>query len=352
MMNTSDFDYELPSELIAQAPVSPRDSSRLMVVERDSGLRRHIRFTDLPDLLHSGDLLVVNDTRVIPARFDCWRTSGGRLEALLLHQRPDGVAELMLKGAGRCRVGERLKLADAEAGELELTERCGGGLWRARLVGPAPLAEVLERLGRTPLPPYIRRERSAEDAPDRRDYQTVYADRPGAAAAPTAGLHFTRRVLDALAERGVGLARVTLHVGLGTFAPVKCDDPAEHPMHAEWYEIGEETAGAVRRARAEGRRVVAVGTTSVRVLETAAAGGEVSAGAGWTDIFIRPPGQFRAVDALLTNFHLPRSTLLMLVAAFCSPGTTDGVATALDAYAEAVDLRYRFYSYGDAMLIV
>jgi S-adenosylmethionine:tRNA ribosyltransferase-isomerase len=234
---------------------------------------------------------------------------------------------------------------------LMLRENLGRGVWHVRPNPPAPALEVLGRVGRTPLPPYIRRTCLRADTQDRQTYQTVYAARPGAVAAPTAGLHFTQTVLDRLTARGIETAPVTLHVGLGTFAPVKVDRPERHRMHAEWYEISPAAASAIERARSRGRRIVAVGTTSVRVLESAAAKGRLEPSSGWTDIFIYPPYDFRVVGALLTNFHLPRSTLLMLAAAFCAPGKTDGAATILSAYREAIDLRYRFYSYGDAMLI-
>lgn len=355
---SGDFDYPLPAELIAQRPIARRDQSRLMILRRAEHRWRHHTFAELPSLLRPGDLMVLNDTRVVPARFFCRRESGGKIEGLFLRTVAEGRWEVLLRNAGRCRIGETLRVAGAGGeAELELLERHADGLWH---VGPRPVrpaAEVLADVGRTPLPPYIRRpaepDRPGDMEPlDRDRYQTVYAARDGAVAAPTAGLHFTRAVLADLAARGVETVRVTLHVGLGTFQPVKTEDLAAHRMHAEWYELPGEAAEALNAARAAGRRIVAVGTTSVRVLETAAAdGGPLGARRGWTDLFLHPPAEFRVVGALITNFHLPRSTLLMLVAAFCDPGGTTGVRTILDAYAEAVRLRYRFYSYGDAMLI-
>ena len=390
-LTASDFDYVLPPERIAQRPAEPRDQSRLMVLDRRTGARTHHVFSDLPSLLRAGDLLVVNDTRVIPARFFCRRASGGRIEGLFLRELSPGVWEAMLKGAGRCRLGEELAF-EGDTGMLaRLAGRIERGSWRIELSPPVAAMELLERLGCTPLPPYIRRPGPLAEDDDRRAYQTVFAAAPGAVAAPTAGLHFTDRVLHDLAARGVERATVTLHVGAGTFAPVTVENLADHPMHQEWFDLPDATAKAIAEARSAGlrhgevgvrpgdavRRVVAVGTTSVRVLETVAAGGVaasfaatlpeparrrgceqrnhgtwLAAASGWTKLFLYPPAEFRVVDALLTNFHLPRSTLLMLVAAFCAPGSTAGVKMILDAYAEAIALGCRFYSYGDAMLIV
>jgi len=354
-LQTSDFDYPLPAERIAQRPLARRDRSRLMVLGRDGGRLGHRRFAELPALLRPGDLLVLNDTRVIPAKFVCRRKSGARIEGLFLRDGPDGW-EVLLKGAGRCRPGELLDLDRGGRTKLELLALLPAGRWRLAVRPPAEAAEVLARAGAAPLPPYIRRPRDARDAADRRRYQTVYARRAGAVAAPTAGLHFTRPLLARLAERGVETACLTLHVGLGTFAPVKAERLAEHHMHAEWYCLPAETADALNAARAARRRIVAVGTTSLRVLETVAADRagrrrRFGPASGWTDLFLYPPADFRAADALITNFHLPRSTLMMLVAAFCAPGETGGLRVILDAYAEAVRRDYRFYSYGDAMLI-
>jgi len=353
-LTTDQFDYPLPQELIAQQPLAERAASRLMVLQRSSGRTTHRVFADLPEVLRTGDLLVVNDTQVLPAKFSCRRGTGGRIDGLFLAEQPDGTWLALLKGAARCRPGEMLTAVGAEDVTFELIADEGQGQWRLRASEPSTVA-VLQRIGRTPLPPYIHRPDGSADEDDRRRYQTVYARRPGAVAAPTAGLHFTEAILAALDQRGIGRVALTLHVGLGTFQPVKADRVDQHPMHAEWYELPAETADRLNAARQEGRRIVAIGTTSVRVLETVAgdapAQAPFRAASGWTDIFLYPPAMFRATEALITNFHLPRSTLLMLVAAFCSPGNAKGIATILHAYAEAVRAEYRFYSYGDAMLI-
>lgn len=373
-LHANDFDYQLDESLIAQRPAEPRDLSRLMVLNRGDGRMQHRIFRELPDLLIRGDLLIVNDTRVIPSRFFCRRCTGGRIEGLFLNEPQAGRWAVLLKGAGRCRAGERLRLQRAQAAiELYLVENLGEGRWLLDCHPPVPAAEVLASAGVMPLPPYIRRNAPAaapadsgaegdsegQSCHDRHDYQTVYANRAGAAAAPTAGLHFTPALMERLAGAGIGVAHLTLHVGLGTFLPVKADMIGQHRMHREWYELPGACADAINLARREGRRVVAVGTTSVRVLETAAREQGLAAGdnarlrpaQGWTDIFIYPPYRPAVVDALITNFHLPRSTLLMLVAAFCSPGGMSGIGMILDAYRQAVAQRYRFYSYGDAMLI-
>ncbi|MHC4562651.1 MAG: tRNA preQ1(34) S-adenosylmethionine ribosyltransferase-isomerase QueA [Planctomycetota bacterium] len=355
-MKTSDFDFDLPPRLIAQQPLERRDASRLMVLRRNSGAVEHRTFADLPGLLTPGDLLVLNDTRVVPARFVCRRATGGKIEGLFLQEHSAGSWEVMLKGANRCKAGEELAFVGAEDTAATLEDSLGAGRWRIALRPAGPATDLLARIGRTPLPPYIRRTDGSQEAEDRPRYQTVYADRPGAVAAPTAGLHFTDDVFAALAARGIETARLTLHVGMGTFLPVTSDRPNDHTMHAEWYDLSAETAAQLNATRRDGRRIVAVGTTSVRVLETLARDTAdpdqpFRPASGWTDIFIYPPAEFRAVDALVTNFHLPQSTLLMLVAAFCSPGATDGVSTILTAYAEAVRQEYRFFSYGDAMLI-
>jgi len=351
-LRASDFDYPLDPDLIAQAPLPRRERSRLMVLDRQNRRRQHHAFCQLPQLLQAGDSLVLNDTSVIPAKFECRRKTGARIEGLFLREQQVGRWQALLKKAGRCRLGEELELVGASQTHVVLLEYLGPGQWVLGVSPACPAVDILDRVGITPLPPYIRRPDRTADQADRRRYQTVYASRPGAVAAPTAGLHFTHSLLKALAETGIETTRITLHVGLGTFAPVKGEDLREHKMHSEWYDLPAEAATKINAARRESRRIVAVGTTSVRVLETvAAAGGEFGAATGWTDLFIRPPAEFHAVDALITNFHLPRSTLLMLVAAFCSPGRTDGIRTILDAYAEAMRLGYRFYSNGDAMLI-
>jgi len=350
-LKITDFDYELPLERIAQLPARPRDSSRLMLLERGTGALSHHRFYDLPDLLRPDDLVVVNDTRVIPAAFTASRASGARIEGIFLRVLADGLWEVLLQGRGRLREGQCLALADAAGAEratLTLVGRGDGGSWHVRPPAGTDAVRLLEEVGRPPLPPYIRRKGNdaALGAGDREDYQTIYACRDGAVAAPTAGLHFTPRVLERLAARGIERAAVTLHVGVGTFQPVRVDRLADHRMHEEFADISPEAAARINRARAAGRRIVAIGTTTVRALESSAGEGGVQAGGRWTDIFIRPPHRFRAVDTLVTNFHLPRSTLLVLVSAFA------GRERILAAYAEAVREGYRFYSYGDAMLIV
>jgi S-adenosylmethionine:tRNA ribosyltransferase-isomerase len=348
----SDFDYRLPPERIAQEPVRPRDASRLMVLDRAGGGVRHRRFCDLPDLLAPDDLVVLNDTRVIPAAFTAQRVSGGRIEGCFLRDLGEGTWEVLLSGRGRLREGEALDLAaesGGPAGRLTLLGRGEAGVWHVRPPPGTDTMALLWRVGRPPLPPYIRR-RGADPArrrADRDDYQTIYARHDGAVAAPTAGLHFTPAVLDALAARNIERTFITLHVGLGTFQPMRSERLAEHRMHAEAFEVSAEAAAKVAAARVRGGRVVAVGTTTVRAMESAATGARgVEAGAGWTDLFIRPPFEFRVADALVTNFHLPRTTLLAMVCAFA------GRERVLAAYEEAIREGYRFYSYGDAMLIL
>jgi S-adenosylmethionine:tRNA ribosyltransferase-isomerase len=337
---TRDFDYDLPAASIAQEP-APRGESRLLALDRQ-GPERHSRVRDLPRLLRPGDLLVLNDTRVIPARLHGRNAGGGKMEILLLERVADREWEALVKPGRRARPGAVMAIEEGLFAEV-VDKREDGPSHRYRLRFSEPIEPHLDRLGHIPLPPYIRRPDTPED---RERYQTVFARHPGAVAAPTAGLHFTAELLREIEAAGVETARVTLHVGLGTFKPVAAERVEEHRMESERYEIGEEAAGAVRRARAAGRRIVAVGTTVVRTLESAAraGSGEVLAGSGATELFITPGFRFQAVDALLTNFHLPRSTLLMLVSALA------GRERVLAAYAEAVREGYRFYSYGDAML--
>jgi S-adenosylmethionine:tRNA ribosyltransferase-isomerase len=343
---TADYDFALPHELIAQSPLPQRDASRLMVVDRSAGTISHRRFTDLPELVSSGDLLVVNRSRVVKARLLGTRAgSGAPAEIFLLQPFGDGRYEAMVSPGGKLKPGRVVEIAPGFTVEiLEVTER---RTRIVRLMASSPYAsidEAIERHGHVPLPPYIER---GDQATDVERYQTVYAREAGSVAAPTAGLHFTPALLEELDRRGVHRADVVLHVGAGTFKPVETDDPARHAMHEERYLIPEETARAVAETKAAGRRVWAVGTTSVRTLEAAAdEGGIVRAGAGETRIFIRPPARPRVVDALITNFHLPRSTLIMLVASFL------GYELTMRAYHEAIAERYRFYSYGDAMAIV
>ena len=351
LLSAQDFAYELPDSLIAQAPAANRPDSRLLHLIRQDGTLTDRRFSELPGLLRPGDVLVLNDTRVLPARFISRRQSGGRIEGLYLHETPQGEWVVLLKGANRCRPGERLSLDEQAA--LVLGRRLEEGQWEVRPDPAGSPEAILNRVGLTPLPPYIRRrgEAAPADALDRARYQTVYARVAGAVAAPTAGLHFTQAMLNALEAGGVARAFVTLHVGLGTFLPVKSPALEGHRMHREWYELPAATVEQIERARSAGGRVVAVGTTVVRVLESAARQGPLRPQCGWTDLFLYPPADFAVVDALVTNFHLPASTLLMLVAAFCSPGATEGRDQILAAYRHAVAQGYRFYSYGDAMFI-
>jgi len=339
-MRTEAFDYDLPADRIAQTPAEPRDSARLLVVERRTGALGHHVFRDLPGLLGPGDLLVANDSRVIPARLRGRKVpSGGAVEVLLL--RPaDGLAwEALVRG--RVVPGTRLAFGGRPGPhvEAEVVEVFADGRRLVRF--DAAVEPLLGPLGEMPLPPYIRAPLAE---PER--YQTVYARVAGSAAAPTAGLHFTPGLIEAIQAAGIGFGFVTLHVGLDTFQPLETAAIEDHVIHREWAELPASTAEAVARARRAGGRVVAVGTTAVRVLETAARDGEVRAFAGWTDVYITPGHRFRAVDALVTNFHLPRSTLLVLVSAFAGKDLVDR------AYAEAIEGGYRFYSFGDAMLVV
>ncbi len=341
-----DYDYELPPDRVAQHPPAERGDSRLLHLPRRDGPTRHRRFQDLPEFLGAGDLLVLNDTAVVPARLLGRWPSGGKVSILVLRATPDGRAEILMKSGRRPSAGDEIRVegGKGEAIPLSLSEPLGSGRWLAGLPAGLSLADLLARRGRAPLPPYIRRSEAAESedpfaARDLDRYQTVYAANPGAIAAPTAGLHFTKAMLARLESSGVEVARLTLHVGEGTFRPVSAETIEEHRLSAEAYTIPASTREAVARALEERRRVIAVGTTTCRALET---GGD----AGWTDLFIRPPYEFRVVSGLVTNFHLPRSTLLMLVAALA------GRERVLAAYAEAVREGYRFYSYGDAMLVL
>jgi S-adenosylmethionine:tRNA ribosyltransferase-isomerase len=344
-MKVSDFDYPLPEELIAQAPLERRDASRLLVVPRGGGPFEHARFTDLERLLREGDLLVLNDTRVIPARLVGQKESGGRCELLLVEPlAPSADGRVRWRAIGQAskalRAGARLRFG-ALAGTIEAAE--GEGFFTAAFdAPPAAFDAALEGEGRMPLPPYIDREPNVQD---RERYQTVFARAPGSAAAPTAGLHFTEAFLDALAARGIARTAVTLHIGPGTFLPVRGEEVRAHRMHEERYEVPPAAAAVFAEARARGGRVVAVGTTAVRTLESAFEGGRLRVGPGRTSIFITPGYRFEAVDALVTNLHLPRSTLLMLACAF------GGRERVLAAYADAVSRRYRFFSYGDAMFL-
>ena len=357
MFRTADFNYELPADLIAQVPANRRDSSRLLVLDRPSRQVEHRMFTDFPAFLKPGDVLVLNNSRVIPARLRAIKpNSGGAVEVLLVEEVAPNDWWVMLKPGKRVRPGTVLQLlerdGDRSSIHAEVLEKSDEGHYRLKFSGTTHQLTDVTRLGEMPLPPYIRREAGAQPA-DAERYQTVFAQPSGSVAAPTAGLHFTPEILTQIRNIGVEIAEVTLHVGLGTFAPVKVESLAEHKMHEERYEIAAESAKKIAEAKRSGRRVVAVGTTSLRVLESvAAAHGEVIATSGRTRLFVYPPYHLKVVDALLTNFHLPESTLLMLVSAFAAPGKTEGRELIMNAYAEAIRERYRFFSYGDAMLII
>jgi len=342
----SDFDYPLPPHLVANRPVEPRDSARMLVHDRRTRVNAHRVVADLPQYLQPGDLLVLNDTRVRPWRLRGTRTTGGAVECLLLRMQGNG-GEAFVKPSKKLHRGDVLAM-EAGALDLILREPLGGGRWLVELrAAEGEVGAAIERHGRAPLPPYIERDGREDVTADRERYQTVFARVPGAVAAPTAGMHFTPELLARLRASGVETAFVTLHVGEGTFAPLRTDVVEEHRMHAEAYELPLATAASVEAARARGARVVAVGTTSCRTLESRARDDRtVEAGRGWSDLFLYPGRPFRVVDALLTNFHLPRSTLLMLVAAFA------GRTQILDVYREATAREYRFFSFGDAMLIL
>ena len=342
-MDTSAFDFRLPDHLIAQQAAEPRDRSRLMVIRRATSTWEHRVFADLPDLLEPGDVLVRNNTKVIPARLVGLReATGGRWEGLYLRTLADGSWEILAKTGGHPEVGERVAVGSGLA--LTLEARLGEGRWAVRPDPDGPAGRLLEAHGLVPLPPYIRK--GIESAGDRSRYQTVYAEVPGSVAAPTAGLHFTPGVFDRLDRRGIGRVDVTLHVGIGTFRPIEVDRIDDHVLHAEAAELTPEVAEDLNRRKAGGGRIVAVGTTSTRVLEAASRSGRFEPFSGETALYLKPGHEFRGVDALLTNFHLPRSSLLVLVSALA------GVELIRAAYEEAIRREYRFYSYGDAMLIL
>jgi S-adenosylmethionine:tRNA ribosyltransferase-isomerase len=343
-MHLDQFDYDLPPHLIAQEPARQRDHARLLVVRRAGQVLSHHLFADLPTILAPGDLLVLNDTRVLPARLLGHRArTGGKWEGLFVRQRGDSSWEMLCQTRGRLVEGETI-LVDPGPLQLHLVARLPGGHWQVRPSIPGTPGELLGRHGQVPLPPYIRKGRAG--AADRERYQTVYARQPGAIAAPTAGLHFTPTVFEWLEQRGIGWTFVTLHVGLGTFQPIQAEDITQHHMHREWGELSPATARAIAACKERAGRVVAVGTTSVRVLETVAATGPLRPWSGETELYIYPPYMFRLVDALVTNFHLPRTSLLLLVSAFA------GVDLIRHVYETAIEQEYRFYSYGDAMLIL
>lgn len=339
-MKTSDFVYDLPEELIAQTPIEPRDHSRMLMVSRADGTISHKHFYDLPSCLCAGDVLVINDTRVMPARLIGERPGGGACEVLLLKQLSPISWETLVKPGKKLKPGMKVSFGNGRlTATIEAPTDAGGRVVRFD-VQSGTLEAALDELGEMPLPPYIHGKLQ-----DRDRYQTVYARETGSAAAPTAGLHFTPELLDQIRTMGVEIVPILLHVGLGTFRPVKSEDIAEHHMHSEFYAVTESAAESVNRAKKEGRRVIAVGTTSVRTLESAARDGLLQADSGWTDIFITPGYRFQMVDALITNFHLPGSTLIMLVSALMGREQT------LAAYEEAVRQKYRFFSFGDAMFI-
>lgn len=341
-MKLSDFNYELPEELIAQDPLEKRDNSRLMVLHKQSGEIEHKHFYDIIDYLREGDCLVINNTKVIPARLmGVKEDTGAAIEVLLLTRKEEKVWETLVKPGKKARIGARISFGDGLLiGEvIDILEE-GNRLIRFEYDGI--WEELLDRLGQMPLPPYI-----THALKDRNRYQTVYAEHDGSAAAPTAGLHFTEELLAKIEAKGIRIAKVTLHVGLGTFRPVKEDNILDHHMHSEFYMVDEEAAAVINETKAAGGRVISVGTTSTRTVESvAAADGTMHAASGWTDIFIYPGYQFKVIDALITNFHLPESTLIMLVSALVDRETV------LHAYQVAVEEKYRFFSFGDAMLIV
>jgi S-adenosylmethionine:tRNA ribosyltransferase-isomerase len=352
MFTLDNFDYHLPEALIAQTPATDRDKSRLLHLNRGNGAVSHRYFHDIVTLLRPSDVLVVNNTRVVPGRLHGRKATGGKAELLILdYGETDGrgrddcnrVYRCLIKASKQAAAGTRIHFDEGLVAEVM---GFSDGIYTVAFSAPKPFDGILHRIGRMPLPPYIKRDETQADDADRTRYQTVYAREQGAIAAPTAGLHFTDAVLSQISEKGVTVAAVTLHVGYGTFVPVRVDDIRDHRMHDEWYAISQETARIVNQAKTKGRRVVAVGTTSVRTLEYATGSdGLILPGSGRCDLFIYPGYTFKTVDAMITNFHLPRSTLLMLVSAFA------GRETMLQVYAAAVKEKYRFFSYGDAMLI-
>lgn len=348
-MDVSEFDYELPTELIAQEPIQPRDAARLMVINRATGSITHSRFSQLPRYLHPGDALIINNTKVIPARLKGrWADTGGKVEVLLLRKlkAPCNEAtrwEVLIRPARRARPGMGIVLGSSElrAEVVDFTSTAGGRIVDF-FMSDQDFRKVLDQIGEMPLPPYIKKEINSKDR-----YQTVYARYEGSAAAPTAGLHFTPELLQQISDAGIQIISVLLHVGIGTFLPVRTEQVEQHSMHSEYYWVGEQEAMAINQVRQNQGRVIAVGTTCVRTLETVTdTSGRVIPGEGWTDLFIYPGYRFRAVDGLITNFHLPRSTLLMLVSAFA------GRDLIRKAYEIAIQERYRFFSFGDAMLIL
>lgn len=341
MTNVSDFDYFLPEELIAQEPIEPRDSSRLLILHKNSGLVQHDRFYNIGQLLRPNDVLVINDTKVLPARLFAQKPTGATIELLLLRQLGLKTWQTLIRPGRKAPVGSRLYFADSNL-RAKVIDTAEEGTRIIEFAYEGDFFTLLDELGQMPLPPYIKKTLE-----DKNRYQTVYAREKGSAAAPTAGLHFTLPLLDKLQQEGVGVAKVMLHVGLGTFRPVKADKVEDHIMHREFYRLPQEAADKINAAKAAGGRVIAVGTTSIRTLETVAQPHQpLQAAEGWTQAYIYPGYQFKIADAMITNFHLPKSTLLMLVSAFA------GRENVLAAYEEAIRERYRFFSFGDAMLII
>jgi len=339
-MNVKDFDFDLPKELIAQTPLAKRDTSRLLVMDKLTGETKHLNFSDIIDEIETGSILVLNNTKVIPARlYGVKENTGAKIELLLLKNEEDAW-EVLAKPAKRVKVGDVISFGDGLL-KCECTALGEEGIRQVKMIYDGIFYEILDQLGEMPLPPYI-----TEKLEDQDRYQTVYAKEKGSAAAPTAGLHFTDELLQKIKDKGIKLAYVTLHVGLGTFRPVQVDDVNNHTMHSEYYNMDEETANLLNEAKANGQKIISVGTTSTRVLETIASKhGKFAKATGWTDIFIYPGYEFMAINSLITNFHLPKSTLVMLVSALSN---RDNV---LNAYNEAVKERYRFFSFGDSMFI-
>lgn len=342
-IHLADYDYDLPPSYIAQYPIEPRDRCKLMCIARQSGTVKHEIFYDILDYLRSDDVLVLNDTRVFPARIYGVKQTGAKIEVLLLQHTGNGEWDALVRPARRFRKGDTGTFAEGKL-KIEVFDEGKEGIRRLKLSDDGEkLFDILEKAGHVPLPPYIERP---DEGPDRVSYQTVYSKQRGSVAAPTAGLHFTRSLLNTIHEKGIAIVPLTLHIGLDTFRPVSAEDIRQHEMHSEFYSISDESAEQINRARANGNRIIAVGTTAVRTLETAAnESGYIRAGSGWSKLFIYPGYQYRGVDAIITNFHLPKSSLLMMIAAFWS------LEDLLAAYREAMVHNYRFYSYGDAMFI-
>ena len=340
-MKKSDFWYDLPEELIAQTPIENRDHSRLLHLDKNTGAFEHLHFFDLPDLLSPGDCLVLNNSRVLPARLIGHRPSGGAIELVLLKNISDNKWECLSKPGRKTRPGQEIIFGDGELKAI-VTDVVEGGNRIVEFIYEGVFLEVLEKLGRMPLPPYIK-----EELKDSERYQTVYSKELGSAAAPTAGLHFTNELLDTIKSKGINVCDITLHVGLGTFRPVKEENIEDHPMHSEYCVVPKETAEIINKTKDDGGRIISVGTTTCRTLETFSDdNGYLNESSGWTDIFIYPGYNFKCIDALITNFHLPESTLIMLVSALA------GRENIMNAYKEAVNERYRFFSFGDAMIII